>query len=222
MQGEDQVQNKVRIRRTRSGIREALLESALIEFGAKGFDGASTRAIARRVEAHQPQINYHFESKAALWTAAVDYLFGLLGETLEGVIPSDLTENDVQHLAAAFAEGIRRFVGFAAEHPELNQIMVHEGTAASDRLEWMTETHVRPVFDSIRPAWQALRDAGMAAPIETEILYYVLVGAASLPYVNAPEVRLLVGHDPKSPEWIAAHGDGLVAILLPGMGRVRN
>jgi AcrR family transcriptional regulator len=123
----------------------------------------------------------------------------------------------VRRLAAAFADAIRRFVQFAAEHPELNQIMVHEGTAASDRLTWMTETHVKPVFDAIRPAWQILRDAGVAAPIDSEILYYVLIGAASLPYVNAPEVRLLTGQDPKSPTWIDAHANGLVAILLPGL-----
>ena len=36
---------------------------------------ASTTSIARRVDAHQPQINYHFDSKQALWTAAVDHLF---------------------------------------------------------------------------------------------------------------------------------------------------
>jgi TetR/AcrR family transcriptional regulator len=208
---------KVRLRRTRTDIREALLESALVEFGAKGFDGASTRAIASRVQAHQPQINYHFESKTALWTAAVDYLFGLLGEALGGVLPAKLTEDDAPQLAAAFADAIRRLVQFVAEHPELNQIMVHEGTAASDRLTWMTETHVKPVFDAIRPAWQILRDAGFAAPIESEILYYVLIGAASLPYVNAPEVRLLTGQDPKSPKWIDAHANGLVAILLPGL-----
>src|SRR6202040_2661943 len=175
-----------RVRRTRTDIRDALLESALVEFGAKGFEGASARAIASRVEAHQPQINYHFESKAALWTAAVDYLFGLLGEALDGGIPADLTGIEMSQLASAFADGIRRFVRFAAEHPELNQIMVHEGTADSDRLAWMTETHVKPVFDAIRPAWQILRDAGVAAPIDSEILYYVLIGAASLPYVNAP------------------------------------
>jgi TetR/AcrR family transcriptional regulator len=209
--------NKVRLRRARTDIREALLESALVEFGAKGFDGASTRAIARRVEAHQPQINYHFESKAALWTAAVDYLFGLLGEALAGVIPAKLTGVDLSQLAEAFADGIRRFVGFAAEHPELNQIMVHEGTAASDRLTWMTETHVKPFFSGIRPAWQLLRNAGVAAPIDNDILYYVLVGAASLPYVNAPEVRLLTGRDPSNPRWIGAHADGLVSILLPGL-----
>lgn len=221
MQGKTETPSKVRLRRARADIREALLESALVEFGAKGFDGASTRAIARRVDAHQPQINYHFESKAALWAASVDYLFGLLAEALAGVIPAKLTGLDVSHLAAAFAEGIRRFVGFAAAHPELNQIMVHEGTAASGRLAWMTQTHVKPFFDGIRPGWQMLRDAGVAAPIDHEILYYVLVGAASLPYVNAPEVRLLTGRDPISSEWIRAHGDGLVAILLPGLAAAR-
>jgi TetR/AcrR family transcriptional regulator len=209
--------NKVRLRRARTDIRRALLESALVEFAAKGFDGASTRAIALRVEAHQPQINYHFESKAALWMAAVDHLFGLWAKALDGVIPTKLTGIDGAALATAFAEGIRRFVQFVAEHPELNQIMVHEGTAASDRLTWMTETHVKPVFNAIRPAWQILRDAGVAAPIDSEILYYVLIGAASLPYVNALEVRLLTGQDPKSPTWIDAHANGLVAILLPGL-----
>jgi AcrR family transcriptional regulator len=209
--------NKVRLRRTRTDIREALLESALVEFGAKGFDGASTRAIATRVQAHQPQINYHFESKTALWTAAVDHLFGLLRETFRGVFPAKPTEIGMPALAAAYADGIRRLVRFVAAHPELNQIMVHEGTAASDRLEWMTDTHIKPFFNGIRPAWQMLRNAGIAAPIDSEILYYVLVGGASLPYVNAAEVRLLTGRDPNDPTWIDAHADGLVSILLPGL-----
>jgi hypothetical protein len=56
---------KVRHRRPRADIREELLKSALVEFGAKGFDGASTRAIAARIQARQPQINYHFESKGS-------------------------------------------------------------------------------------------------------------------------------------------------------------
>jgi TetR/AcrR family transcriptional regulator len=208
---------KVRQRRPRADIREELLQSALVEFGAKGFDGASTRAIAGRIQAHQPQINYHFESKAALWTAAVDYIFGLMGKALWGVLPANAGDVEVPELAAAFAEGIRLFVGFAAEHPELNQIIVIEGTTATDRSKWMTQTYVKPFFDGIGPAWQVLRNAGIAAQIDHEILYYVLIGGASLPYVNAPEVRLLTGRNPHDPKWIAAHADGLVAILLPGL-----
>src|SRR5258705_5517882 len=133
--------NKVRLRRTRTDIREALLESALVEFGAKGFDGASTRAIAARVQAHQPQINYHFESKTALWTAAVDHLFALLRETFRGVFPAKPTDIGVPALAAGLADGIRRLVRFVAAHPELHQTMVHEGTAPTDRLPWRTHTH---------------------------------------------------------------------------------
>ncbi len=207
------------MRRDRSDIREALLRSALVEFGAKGYDGASTRAIAERVDAHQPQINYHFESKAVLWTTAVDYLFGLFAEAMEGVELGDLEGTDDLQVADALADGIRRFVRFAAAHPELNQIMVHEGTAASDRLTWMTETHVRPFFDALEPGWTRLVASGIATPIDHGILYYILVGAASLPYVNASEVRLLTGRDPGDERWIDAHAEALVAILLPGRSR---
>ena len=41
------------------------------------------------------------------------------------------------------------------------------------------------------------------------------VGAASLPYVNAPEARILTGREPTDPAWVEAHAEGLVATLLP-------
>jgi AcrR family transcriptional regulator len=204
------------VRRTREDIRQRLLDSALVEFGAKGFDGASTRSIAQRVDAHQPQINYHFDSKEALWAVAVDHLFGRLGEELADLPRPDGTD-DPARLAATFAEAVRRFVRFAAAHPELNRIMVHEATEDSDRLRWMVERHVRPMYDAIRDVWQRLRDAGIAAPIDPAMVHYVIVGAASLPFVNAPEARLLTGAEPTDLAWVEAHADGLVATLLPGL-----
>jgi TetR/AcrR family transcriptional regulator len=209
-----------RVRRKRVDLREALLQSALIEFGAKGFDGASTSAIAQRVQAHQPQINYYFQSKDVLWTTAVDYLFGLLNSQMRDVFPVHPREVPTSELGLSFADAIRRLVRFVAAHPELNQIMVHEGTADSDRLTWVTETHVRDLFASVQPIWNSLREAGVAAPIESDLVYYILVGAASLPYVNAPEVRLLTGRDPTDVDWIETHADALVGLLLPGLATV--
>lgn len=207
-----------RWRRSREDIRERLLDAALAEFAAKGFDGASTRAIARRIDAHQPQIHYHFESKEALWRAAVEHLFAELGRVMEGLDfgtdPARTTAAD--RLAEGFAELIRRFVRFVAAHPELNQIMVHEATARSGRLRWMTERHVRPLYDAVRMLWRGLLEAGIAAPIDDAMFHYVLVGAASLPYVNAPEARLLTGAEPTDPAWVERHADGLVATFLPG------
>jgi len=215
MERKTQQPHKVRLRRTRTDIREALLESALVEFGAKGFDGASTRSIAQRVDAHQPQINYHFASKEALWIAAVDHLFDLLSAELADLELPAGTDDPAQ-LASAFAEAVRRFVRFAAAHPELNQIMVHEATEDSDRLRWMVDRHIRPLYDAIRVVWERLLDAGLAAPIDPAMVHYVIVGAASLPFVNAPEARLLTGAEPTDLAWVEAHAQGLVATLLPG------
>jgi len=208
------------VRRTRDDIRQRLLESALVEFGAKGYDGASTRSIAQRVDAHQPQINYHFESKEALWTAAVDHLFGRLGEQLADLPLTDA--EDPAQQALAFADGVRRFVRFAAAHPELNQIMVHAATEDSERLRWMVNRHVRPIYDAIQAVWQRLLDGGIAAPIDPTMVHYVIVGAASLPFVNAPEARLLTGTEPTNPAWVEAHANGLVATLLPGLADRRS
>ena len=109
-------------RRTRADLRERLVASAVVEFGRKGFDGASTRAIAQRADAHQPQINYHFASKEALWVAAVDHLFDLLRADVGGLPPLD-GSLDTDALAAVAADRIRGFVRFAAAHPELNASM---------------------------------------------------------------------------------------------------
>ncbi len=199
-------------------IRARLLDAALLEFGAKGFDGASTRAIARRIGAHQPQINYHFASKEALWNAAVGHLFTELLQSM-GDLPArirGLAAADVAETAAVFADLIRRFVRFAARRPELSQIMMHEATAESARLAWMAAHHVQPLYDAYRPLWRRLRARGIAAPIDERLVHYVLVGAASLVYANAPEARRLTGIEPTAARWIAKHAEGLVAMLLPG------
>jgi hypothetical protein len=117
---------------------------------------------------------------------------------------------------------IRRFVHFAARHPELNRIMVHEATSDGGRLAWMTQRHVKPLYDTVRPLWRRLRAAGIAAPIDDRLFHYVLVGAASLLYVNAPEARLLTGIEPTAARWVDTHAEGLVAMLLPNAAAPRR
>jgi TetR/AcrR family transcriptional regulator len=202
-----------RRRQARSAAtRTALLDAALAEFAAHGFEGASTRAIAAAAGTHQPQINYHFDSKDELWREAVDHLFTRLDDTVGRHlrdIPPPIDDR------ARFARGIRAFVRAAAELPELNRIMVQEATIDSDRLRWIVERHTRPRFEQLVADWRALRATGDVPDVDTVVLYYSLVGAASLAYVNAPEARLL-GHDTQSASFIDAHADALVTLFLGG------
>lgn len=208
-----------RARRTQVDLRDRLIEAALMEFAAHGFDGASTRTIAKCVGAHQPQINYHFESKEALWQASLTHLFERLAAELDLKDISQLPDEDMAH---ALAEQLRRLIGFVARHPELNRIMIHESTSPGPRLEWLVENHVRSYYDSLQPLWKRLVRAGIAAPIHPNLIHHVLIGAMSIAFVNADELELLQGIDVTDRRWIKRHADGLIGTFLPGLGAGLN
>jgi len=207
-----------RVRRTQVDLRERLIDAALVEFAAHGFDGASTRKIAACVGAHQPQINYHFESKEALWQASLTHLFDLLSSELAGPDIAHLSDED---MAWGLADRIRHLIDFAARHPELNRIMVHESTSPGPRLEWLVENLVGPHYSSLQPLWKRLVRAGIAAPIDPKLVHHVLLGAVSLVFVNAHELELLQGIDATERRWIKRHADGLIATFFPGLPRDR-
>jgi TetR/AcrR family transcriptional regulator len=194
--------------------RQALLDSALHEFAASGFEAASTRAIAARAGVRQSQLTYHFDSKDVLWRAAVDCLFGRFDHEFVAALgpgPDDPV--------SLFARSIRALVRAVARLPELNRIMVHEATADSERLAWIVESHVRARFEQLGTLWLAVRASG-ATDLDADpvIIYYTLLGAASLLYVNAAEARRLVGstgsHNVIDDELIETHANTLVAMLL--------
>lgn len=195
--------------------RQLLIDSALHEFAAVGFDAASTRVIAARAGVRQGQLTYHFESKYVLWRAAVDHLFERFdAEFIAGFEP----EPDADP-ASLFAGSIRALVRSVARLPELNRIMVHEATADSERLDWIVEAHVRARFDQVGVLWRAVRESGASEfDVDPVILYYTLLGAASLLYVNAAEARRLLGRagsgDVISDALIEAHADTLVTMFL--------
>lgn len=195
--------------------RQALLDAALVEFAASGFDAASTRAIARRAGVRQGQLTYHFASKDALWQATVDHLFDRFDALLAAGAPP-IAPGHRDEPRRVFARSVRALVRAVAALPELNRIMIHEATAATPRLEWIVEHHVRRRFDAIAEQWLAVR-SGDVTSIDADpiVIYYTVVGAASLLYVNTPEAHLLLRRDDLVDEaLIDAHAELLVTMLL--------
>ena len=76
-------------RRDAEATRERLIDAALDAFGLNGFDGASTRDIARRAGANLAAIPYHFGGKEGLHRAVAqhiaDQVRANLGPLLEGM-----------------------------------------------------------------------------------------------------------------------------------------
>lgn len=54
--------------------RRRILSAALRVFAAEGYDGASTRALARAAGVNLPAIQYYFGSKEGLYRAVIDHI----------------------------------------------------------------------------------------------------------------------------------------------------
>jgi len=55
-------------------VSKTLLQTAIEQFGRLGFEGASTRDIARASDTAMSSITYHFGGKEGLYLAAADHI----------------------------------------------------------------------------------------------------------------------------------------------------
>ena len=191
-------------------IRRQLIDAATVEFARNGFAGASTRAIAIRAGAHQPQINYHFSSKEALWRAVVDDLFTQLSAFLE---PEGTFDDPVDE----FRQWVLGLVLFSAERPELSRLMMHEAASYNDRMNWLVDTFARPFVDRRDRIWAALKARGFTQAIDDKLAESTLLGAITIPFALMPHVERIHGHVDFDRETLERHAEGLVRAFLPGL-----
>ncbi len=182
--------------------RAKLLGAAMELFSTRGYEGSSVRDIETAAEVKRGLAAYHFGSKEELWKAAVARTF-------------DAFEMDARAGAAArsgddpLREALRAFVRFSAVHPELNRLMVQEGSRPGWRSEFLVERYVRPRVEALS------RLVGRALdPHEL----YVLIGASTFVFNVAHECEALFGVDPRSEAFAEAHADTVAEVLLDGEG----
>jgi len=199
--------------RTSEAIATALLEAAAVEFAAHGYDGASTRRIAERAGAHQPQINYHFTSKEHLWRETVNRLFGLMA--IDTPADDRGGPGDGDDLSVAFAATLRRFIHFSADHPELNRIINLEATTPSPRLDWLVATHLRPLYELVDGVWTALRASGRGADLTTAEVWELTTSYGALHFANEPMLAALGISTRPGRAGADEHADRLLAIVFP-------
>jgi TetR/AcrR family transcriptional regulator len=190
--------------------RERILDAAIDLFSERSFDGAKVRDIAARAGVAQPLLNYHYRSKDDLWRAAVDALFHRLRTTLASRIDG---LRGVDELTTAKLV-VREFVVFSARNPQLHRLITQESKADGERLDYLVEHHVRPLYQDTVAILERLADAGALPPVAPMHLYYILTGAGPTMFVLAPECRRLTGLDPLADDIVEAHADAVCALFF--------
>lgn len=190
--------------------RTRILDAALSLFAERSFEGAGTREIARRAGVSQPSLNYHFRSKDELWRAVVDRLFSELDQHLARRVDGLRGVDDTTTAKLV----VREFIAFSAAHPELHRLISQESKREGERIDWMVDTHIRPLYEATTQMFERLVAAGAVADVPPAHLYYLLTGAGPTIFQLAPECRRLAGFDPTAPAAVETHADAVVTLLF--------
>ena len=192
--------------------QQKLLDAAIEAFSENGFRGTSTREIADRAGVHHPLITYHFRNKDRLWRASVDRIFRDFSAKLVATI-TEVSELDPKSRAAAL---IRCYVHHSRSNPALHKIILQESSTPSDRLDWLIETHLRPMYDFWVKSLVELQNMDVAPPGNPALLFNMIRVSAGGLLALKLEVRGTSGMDLDDDACIEELANMIIRVFLPG------
>lgn len=205
---------KSRPQRDAERTRAEILQAALEEFAARGFDGATLRDIAARVGMNHAMIRYYYETKEKLWFEAVAFLFERQDKEVS------LTDEELKALDAGdlrvFRHFLRLYVHYCAKHPEHARIMMQETVSPTGRMRVALERHLREAHKEFCRTLERLKDYDVfprSAPAVSII--YMITGACQNLFALAPESKVTLNYNALTAEAIDAHADLIVAMFCP-------
>jgi AcrR family transcriptional regulator len=129
------------------GLSESeVLTHGLEAFAALGYDATSVRELAKRLEVSHNFINDRYASKAGFWLAVIEEAMRPRLTRMES-LTTDGDRTDADRLSHIVVEFYRDAVDLQA----MNRIIADESSRDSERLDYLTEHYIRPVFDMWRP-----------------------------------------------------------------------
>jgi AcrR family transcriptional regulator len=210
---QDSFERPVRKQQQRSVVtQQKLLDAAIQAFSENGFKGTSTRDIADRAGVHHPLITYHFKNKDQLWRAATDRIFREFHVSLiksMAVVP----EVDPKARGEAF---VHTYVKYAYSQPALHKIILQESSYPSDRLDWLVENHLKPLYDMVKGQIVRLQELGVSPPGDPALLYNMIRVSAGGLLALGLEVRGTSNFDFCEEERRKELAEMIIRVFLPG------
>jgi len=167
--------------------REALLDAALAEFGAKGLAGARTSEIAERAGVNKQLISYYFGGKDGLYKAILDRWYA--------------QEDQLQEPGISLEELVWRYLEAGHRQPDLQRLFIRE------ELEQDPDAVAHePIADDIADLRRRQAEGEISDELDPAFVLLVLQTAVLSGIVFPREVKRLMGMDPGSPEFLEHMG----------------
>jgi AcrR family transcriptional regulator len=205
--------------------RSALIRAALRLFGAKGYEGASTREIAAAANANIGSIAYHFGGKEGLRAACASFIV----DTIQAVASGAFSTEGAAPKGAAAATAqlnavLERMVGFIIAQPqagEIVQFMLRELAHPTAALDTIYNGVFAPTHARLCQIWAAA--TGEDAESErTKLTVFTVIGQVVYFRIGREAVMRRMGWQSVGPQEtasvLAVIKDNLAAILAAHKG----
>jgi AcrR family transcriptional regulator len=177
--------------------RAAILDAAITEFSQRGFEGASIRAIADRLDLQHPLITYHYRSKDILWRAAAEHAFA----QIRNEWPEDSELSPLERLRQEYTTLFRYTVAF----PEFHRFMRQETLTDNPRLKWVAETVLAPLLGRLLPQIIAAQKQGLLPAVDPSLFHYMMVSLTATLSEFGPEMQVTSRVSSENPKVIEAY-----------------
>jgi AcrR family transcriptional regulator len=181
--------------------RRKIIDAAVQEFGALGFEGASTRTIANQAGVQHTLVTYHFQTKEGLWREAMSSIFADYKHTFDARLQGLRGVDDATKLRLIHED----FIRYGARHLNFHRMMAQVAAKPSPQLDWLVETYLRETFDARAKMIRSAQKAGLFIPGDPYHLEYLFIGAVTRIFMLAAEVEKISGRSPLNPEFIEEH-----------------
>lgn len=192
--------------------QQKLLEAAIEAFSENGFKGTSTRDIAERAGVHHPLITYHFKNKEQLWRAAADRIFREFNVSLIEAM-AEIPDIEPKARADAF---VRTYLQYSRSQPALHRIILQEANYPSERLDWLVNNHLQPLFSEVHTALVGMQELGVVPAGNPALLFNMIRVCAGGLIALKLELKRTSGIDLDSDEQIDELADLIIRVFFPG------
>jgi AcrR family transcriptional regulator len=134
---------------SQNDTKSRIVEAAIEVFLEKGYDATTIRDICDRAEVNLASVNYHFGSKDALRTAALESIMAANTESYPLADDLDETSPPEERLRLFIRNLLRRIFPKDPEHARRSRLFWMELGNPSRALEPQVERFMRPIKDSL-------------------------------------------------------------------------
>lgn len=195
--------------------RQRLLDAAEIEFGEKGFAGATIREIARRAGVNIAGTSYYFGDKESLYIETVKYSHACSTSAEAFPVPAPGSPA-VERLTAFVREMVRRM--HAPARPAAMKLVLREMSDPGKAADVVVREFIQPQAFALRDILAELLPR--ADPGRILMIGFSVIGQCLFYRQNRPIAELIFGKDAVDAldlDAVAAHVVGFTLAAL-GLG----